>query len=155
MEGNELEYVGFRARLGAAIVDNILLLVIAVPLTLYFYGPAYFRSGYRIWGPMDIVLNWVFPIIAPILFWVWKQATPGKMLIGARIVDAKTGEAPSVGQCVGRYVAYILSLVVLGFGFFWIIFDSRKQGWHDKLAGTVVIRPKKRVRDVQFEHPLS
>lgn len=153
MEENELEYVGFRARLGAAIVDNILLLVITVPLTLYFYGSAYFTGGFRIWGPMDIILNWVFPVVVTILFWIWKQATPGKMLIGARIVDAKTGAAPSVGQCVGRYVAYVLSFVLLGLGFIWIIFDSKKQGWHDKLAGTVVIRPKKRVCDVKFEQP--
>jgi uncharacterized RDD family membrane protein YckC len=40
-----------------------------------------------------------------------------------------------------RYVGLIISIVVLLLGVIWIAFDSRKQGWHDKIAGTVVVRP--------------
>ena len=58
------------------------------------------------------------------------------------IVDARTGKAPSKGQLIGRYFAYYLSLLPLGLGFLWIAWDQRKQGWHDKIAGTVVIRPE-------------
>lgn len=63
------------------------------------------------------------------------------MIFSAKIVDAKTGGKPSKGQLVGRYFAYILSGLPLGLGFFWIAWDKRKQGWHDKLSGTVVIKP--------------
>jgi uncharacterized RDD family membrane protein YckC len=42
---------------------------------------------------------------------------------------------------IGRYFAYYLSTILLGLGFLWIIWDPKKQGWHDKLAGTVVVRP--------------
>ena len=58
----------------------------------------------------------------------------------ARAEDAKTGGKPSTGQFIGRYLCYYLSSLLLGLGFIWVAFDSRKQGWHDKLAGTLVVR---------------
>ena len=57
-----------------------------------------------------------------------------------RLVDEKTGLSISTGQAVGRYFATILSMVIFGLGYLWIVFDRRNQSWHDKLAGTVVIR---------------
>jgi uncharacterized RDD family membrane protein YckC len=57
----------------------------------------------------------------------------------ARIVDANTYGPPSTGKLVGRYFAYLASIIPLFLGFLWIAFDKRKQGWHDKLAGTVVV----------------
>jgi uncharacterized RDD family membrane protein YckC len=84
----------------------------------------------------------VFPAIV-ILFWRYRGATPGKMVIGAVIVDAETGDLPTVKQSIGRYLGYILSSIPLGLGFLWVIFDDRKQAWHDKLAGTVVIRGRR------------
>ncbi|MGZ8994756.1 MAG: RDD family protein, partial [Burkholderiaceae bacterium] len=47
-----------------------------------------------------------------------------------------------VGQSIGRYFGYYVSTIPLLIGLIWVAFDSRKQGWHDKLAGTVVVRPK-------------
>ncbi len=61
------------------------------------------------------------------------------MLISAKIVDARTYGPPSAGQLVGRYFAYIPAMLFLMLGIIWVAFDKRKQGWHDKLAGTVVI----------------
>ena len=88
-------------------------------------------------------MSWIFPVVAVVLFWVAKQATPGKMAVSSIIVDARTGNAASTGQLIGRYFAYYLSGIPFGLGFIWVAFDERKQGWHDKLAGTVVIRKKK------------
>ena len=62
-------------------------------------------------------------------------------MIRASIVDAKTGGKPSLGQLVGRYFSYFLSALPLGLGIFWVGWDAKKQGWHDKLAGTLVVRP--------------
>jgi uncharacterized RDD family membrane protein YckC len=62
------------------------------------------------------------------------------MMVKVKIVDAKTGEQPSTGQCIGRYFAYFVSSIPLGLGIIWVAFDKRKRGWHDMLAGTVVIR---------------
>ena len=78
------------------------------------------------------------------LFWMYRQATPGKMVIRARIVDARNGGQPDTRQLVIRYLGYYVSTLPLLLGFVWVAFDPRKQGWHDKLAHTVVVRPRKR-----------
>ena len=90
----------------------------------------------------NILINGLLPAIVVILFWVWRDATPGKMAIGAKIVDAKTGGKPSTGQFIGRYLSYYISSFVLLLGFIWVGFDAKKQGWHDKLAGTLVVRSR-------------
>jgi uncharacterized RDD family membrane protein YckC len=106
-------------------------------------------------GPFSasgILLNYVLPAIAVLLFWVYRQATPGKMAIGARILDAVTGKAPSTGQLIGRYLGYYVSILPLCLGLLWVAFDPRKQGWHDKLAGTVVVRSRNQAsRTVKFQ----
>jgi len=144
MQTDELEYVGFWPRVGAAIIDTLLLGVIIWPILTAFYGESYWSSEQFVQGPMDFLLSWVFPAVAVIVFWVLKQATPGKMAVSAKIVDAKTGAAPTTGQCIGRYFSYFLAGLPLGLGIIWVAFDARKQGWHDKLAGTVVVRQKNR-----------
>jgi len=144
MESDELEYVGFWARVGASVIDTILIGIIIWPLLTAVYGASYWTDEGLVKGPMDFLLSWVLPMVAVLIFWVAKQATPGKMAISAKIVDARTGETPSTGQFIGRYLAYFLSGLPLLLGIFWIAFDGRKQGWHDKLAGTVVVRQKNR-----------
>jgi len=74
-----------------------------------------------------------------ILFWMSYGATPGKLLLDCEIVDAQTGEPITLKQALLRYVGYYLSALFMFSGFLWIIWDKRKQGWHDKIAGTVVI----------------
>jgi uncharacterized RDD family membrane protein YckC len=144
MPEQNVEYAGFWVRVGATIIDTLLIMAVLVPLLVAIYGWAYFdatNTGF-IAGPADFLLSYVAPAVAVIVFWVYKQATPGKMVVSIRIVDATTGSAPSTGQCVGRYFAYFVSIFPLGLGLIWVAFDKRKQGWHDKLAGTVVIRSK-------------
>lgn len=142
MQENGLEYVGFWARTGAALIDTILLIVIVTPLLFSIYGWSYLDSDKIFQGPADFFISWVLPIAVILVFWVKKQATPGKMVFSARIVDARTGRGMTPGQAVGRYLAYTVSILPLGLGILWVAFDARKQGWHDKIAGTVVIRNK-------------
>ncbi len=139
-EQQEVQYIGFWWRVCATIVDTILVGIIATPILLHAYGDQYWQSEDLVQGPLDFLLTWVAPAIVVILFWMYKAATPGKMAVSAKIVDAQTGERPSTGQFVGRYFAYFVSVLPLGLGVLWVAFDKRKQGWHDKLAGTVVIR---------------
>jgi uncharacterized RDD family membrane protein YckC len=82
----------------------------------------------------------VLPILATVLFWKYRAATPGKMILGLKIANAADLGPISTGQAVGRYFAYFVSTIVFGLGFLWVAFDAKKQGWHDKMAGTVVIR---------------
>ncbi len=137
-------YVGFWARVGAAIIDTILLGVIIWPVLTLYYGEKYWdmEDERLVKGPMDFLLSYLFPAVAVITFWFMKQGTPGKIAVKARILCAATMSTPSIGQCIGRYFAYFLSMLPLGLGILWVAIDKRKQGWHDKLAGTVVVRYK-------------
>lgn len=142
MNDSELEYVGFWLRLWASIIDTVLMLVIIAPVVSWIYGADYWISGEIIQGPADFLITWVLPAVAVVLFWIYRQATPGKMAIGARIVDATTGDKPSTGQLIGRYFAYYVSTLPLLIGFIWVGIDKRKRGFHDLLAQTVVVRTK-------------
>ena len=139
----EPEYAGFWVRVGAAIIDTLLLSIIILPVLTAVYGSAYWSSDRLIQGPADFLVSWVAPAIAVVLFWIARQATPGKMALGIRIVDAETGGKPRNGQLVLRYLGYYVSMLPLFIGILWVAFDSRKQGWHDKIAGTVVVRTRR------------
>ena len=149
----EVRYAGFWRRLFAQIVDTVLGLLIIVPLLYGIYGSGFMDFGkltsspveYLLayqpqTGPMDFVISYVLPAIVIVLFWLARQATPGKMLVSARIVDATSLGKIGTGQAIGRYLGYYVCILSLGIGFLWVAIDPRKQGWHDKLAGTVVIR---------------
>lgn len=149
--GESFEYVGFWSRLGASIIDSIIIIVVTLPILFLIYGGDYLYSGEFVQGFPDFIISYVLPVVATILFWIYKCATPGKMALSVKIVDAKTGNNPTVRQFVIRYLGYYVSLIPLGLGFLWVAWDSKKQGWHDKMAGTVVIRPKnKDIEKVQF-----
>jgi uncharacterized RDD family membrane protein YckC len=92
--------------------------------------------------PIQNLVSFLLTATAVIIFWRFRSATPGKIAIGAVIVDAKTGNAPSTSQLIGRYIGYFVSMLPLMLGLIWVGIDKRKQGFHDKLAGTVVIKQK-------------
>ncbi len=146
----EYEYAGFWIRLGATLIDSLLIMLFVMPMLMTVYGKGYLLADNFIFGWWDLGLNYVLPAIATILFWVYKSATPGKIATKLIILDAKTGSKATTKQLIGRYLAYYVSTLPLCLGFLWIVFDSRKQAWHDKLAGTVVIR-KRGSEAVQFE----
>lgn len=159
MSAGDLEYVGFWPRVGASIIDTILVALLTAPLIHWVYGGTggmdfdqllstnlsdVLASLLKPRGPADVLINWVLPAAAIIVFWLTRKATPGKMAIGARVVDAATGKAISVRQGIVRYLGYYVSTLPLCLGLIWVAFDPRKQGWHDKLAGTVVVRSRHR-----------
>lgn len=144
MDDAQLEYVGFCPRVGASLIDTLLVVMVCLPLATWYYGTDYWLADELVQGPVDFLISWVLPAVAVVLFWMYRQATPGKMAISATIVDAQTGGKPATRQLVIRYVGYFVSTIPLCLGLIWVAFDPRKQGWHDKLAGTVVVRPRQR-----------
>lgn len=135
------QYAGFWIRTAATIIDVIVLsLVIGLPLT-YLYGADYWMSDTLApRGTGGIMLSYVLPILGTLWFWMKYRATPGKILTGIQIVDAESFNTMTLPQAVGRYFAYMIAIIPLAIGVIWVAFDHRKQGWHDKLAKTVVIR---------------
>ena len=161
----KLEYAGFWIRLGASVIDSILAFIVFIPIVMVlgnFFGAnqftinssdggvQYFASFTDISGIGYYLINYILPALVVLTFWIYKSATPGKIITKLKILDAKTGKKPSTAQFVIRYLGYYLSALVLFLGFLWIIIDKRKQGWHDKIAGTVVIRDTSR-EEVSFD----
>lgn len=137
------EYAGFWIRLGASVVDTLLILLITTPLLIVCYGFESYLQAVKngdFLGLGEVIISWVFPIAATIWFWLKMQATPGKMLFSLKVLDERTGQPLTLMQSVIRYLGYFVSTIVLLLGFIWVAFDRKKQGWHDKMAGTVVVR---------------
>ena len=156
-------YAGFRRRFLAWLIDDVIFLLLATALGFMVFGKHYFQGpneqaifdafttqDYRALfsevskessvAMLDSFTDHFLPAVITVWCWIKFMATPGKLLMSCHVVDAKTGNRISVLQAILRYFGYIISLLSLCLGFLWIIWDKRKQGFHDKIAGTVVIQ---------------
>lgn len=141
---HQIEYAGFWRRLFAFLLDALLVSIIATALVAAVFSVDYLQQIQQ--GSLFDSVDWRFalleqgfPALWTIGFWVLWKATPGKLLMDCQIVDADTVAKASLGQLILRYFAYLVSVIPFGLGFLWIVFDKRNQGWHDKLANTLVI----------------
>lgn len=87
-----------------------------------------------------LAFAFIFVVFAgyPVFFWAMLGETPGKRALGLRVVR-RDGRPLSIWRSLLRYLAYWVSALPLFLGFAWIMVDKRRQGWHDKIAGTCVI----------------
>jgi uncharacterized RDD family membrane protein YckC len=88
-----------------------------------------------------LILLYLALLVVTVLYFVvlWSRGgTIGQRLLKLRVVDATTGANISMGKAFLRYVGLIIAAIPCYLGLFWVIWDPRKQGWHDKIAGTVV-----------------
>jgi len=123
-----MNYAGFWRRLVAVIIDGVILGAITGVLMAIF-GAQQAAS----W------LGSIIGIIYVIGFWTWRGQTPGKMVMGIKII--KTDGSPiGIGRAILRYVGYLVSTIIICIGYLMIAWDSKKQGLHDKIAGTYVVK---------------
>jgi uncharacterized RDD family membrane protein YckC len=118
----------FKRRLAAAMIDAALWMTLSVVLLQVFDAAIFIY----VVVPIDL-----FVVI--VCWCVW-QATPGKMLFGLQIVNARTAQPLRMWQCMVRVIVYPLFLLTFGLSFIWAAFDDEQQAWHDKLARTWVVR---------------
>jgi len=152
INASALEFAGFWRRLAAFIIDGIIVAIIVGAITsilfpftwLPFAGESHWIPFYR--GSVQNIISNAANLIYAVAFWSWRGQTPGKMLLNIKVIRTD-GSGISVGYAVLRYLGYIISGVALGLGFIWIAFDSRKQGWHDKIADTYVVKLPPPVRE--------
>ena len=136
-----LEYAGFWIRLGAGVIDLLILGTFAGALAYFFPAPAIWLTA----GTVVSIVYWLG-------FWVWRGQTPGKMAAGIKVI--RTDSSPVKWQCaVRRCLGYFVSAITLFIGFIWVAFDSRKQGVQDKIADTYVV--KLPVRQLVLTGPLG
>lgn len=143
MYNNEeyFEYAGFWRRFGAVIIDSVVIMLATMPMLYLVYGEAYFTSEPEgmFHGSLDVLISIVLPFLVYIWLWTKYGTSPGKKALNIYIIDRDTGINLSVGASSIRYLGYIVSTLPLGLGFLWVAWDSKKQGWHDKMAGSVVV----------------
>ena len=127
-----MTYAGFWRRAGAMIIDSIIYTIFLALL----FGRDYVEADF--WSLQGMVSN-IVSLLLVVTLWVRYSGTPGKLLVGCQVVDATTGDPINFKQGVIRYLGYFVSVLTLGIGFLWVIWDKQKQGFHDKLANTVVV----------------
>ena len=143
------QYVGFWNRFHAVIVMAIFLTILEMGISYVVFDDI-FMSDIEFLSIEDILINHIFPLIVTIIIWIKFSSDFGKMLYRAKIVDASTYQKPTTKQFIIRYLGYYLSLLPLGLGYFWVIWDTKKQAWHDKLAHTIVIKPQKEKEQLKW-----
>ncbi|MDD4874528.1 MAG: RDD family protein [Dehalococcoidales bacterium] len=152
-----LEFAGFWRRVGAFMIDLLALSVISSICMPYgYFGFMKLQtpdilSGVSDWLilPQLIFGNLLSVLVGVayfIIFWVWRGQTLGNLLFNIKVIRPD-GSNVTVSIAFLRYLGYIVSTLVLFMGFIWIAFDKRKQGFHDKIAGTyVVIVPQPEIK---------
>jgi len=149
-EGIALEFAGFWRRLGAYFIDFIALSIVSSILAPFqwfgfvvfwdagniFNSNVWLALPYLVFGNLLSLLIGVAYFVA---FWVWRGQTPGKMALSIKLIRTD-GSKVTLGAALLRYLGYIVSSVIFFIGFIWIAFDSRKQGLHDKMADTYVVK---------------
>jgi uncharacterized RDD family membrane protein YckC len=146
---NHTHYGGFWRRTIAFLIDKFILALIS--MILIFTAVVFLGLGF----PFDLSTNvseiitgtfilsyYGTTIFLNMIYFTYFHGTmgqtPGKKILGLKVIQ-KTGDEMTLGLAFLRWVGYIVSGLVLNLGFFWIAFDRRKQGWHDKIAATYVI----------------
>ena len=141
-------YASAGARLGAFIIDWIIVgLVIGASFLLLFsllfasaatQSPGAFFAFFALF-PLLILGQYLVQGLYFGVSWYRGGATPGMRIVGIKVVRSVDGGPLTKQQALLRTLGYWVSSAVMYLGFIWILIDDRRQGWHDKIADTLVI----------------
>ncbi|OLC26075.1 MAG: hypothetical protein AUG06_12375 [Actinobacteria bacterium 13_1_20CM_2_65_11] len=149
-------FAGFWIRVLARLIDG---LIIGIPFSILFGLLAAFgglfasnssssnqsaqTAAFTLFGGAFLLL-YLFAIVVSIGYWIYFWGTTGETLgmrlLRLRIVDANTGGPIGYGRAAIRLLMTFVNTWACYIGWIWVAFDPRKQGWHDKVANSVVIR---------------
>lgn len=152
-----LMYAGFWIRFGAYVIDTI---IVDGPIYAVIFGLFHDQLFTLTCGYQTVPLGTSYLCTGGFtgLFWLatlgvqlvhalyfiafWMSgATIGQRLLRLRVVDVRNGARISLGKAALRFAGYLVSGIFFNLGFMWAGWDPEKQGWHDKIAGTFVVRP--------------
>lgn len=138
LETEFIGYGGFWIRVGAYLIDFIVLFIplLILSVVLRTLAPTGGLSVDLMENLFSMMVWWLY--YAGLHSSEW-QASVGKRALGLKVVD-EDGKRISFARATGRYFAGILSALPLGFGYLMVAFTQRKQGLHDFIAGTMVVR---------------
>ena len=154
-------YGGVLVRFAAYVIDGF---IVAVPTGLLFFvmaiagalgtpesstdlpspPPGGTAEGAFLLNPGAVLFLYLFALIITagynVYFWGGSGSTLGMRLMKLRVVDATSGEAIGSGRAIVRFIGLIVAALPCWIGLIWAAFDPRAQGWHDKIASTVVVQ---------------
>ena len=139
------EYASFGIRFVAAIIDSFIVGIVSSVLGFIAgFVDAVIGSDYSLVSSLMSVLMVLFSLFYYIYFIGSRGQTLGKMALGIRVVREDDKASPGylkafLRETVGKFISSMILLL----GYLWVIWDDKKQGWHDKIAGTVVLKVKK------------
>jgi uncharacterized RDD family membrane protein YckC len=122
-----LVYGGFWIRFVAYIIDAILVGIV-------------YSIAFAISAALGVLVYVAALVYFPVCWAVLGQ-TIGMMPFGLRVVRAEDGGKITWTNAILRLIGFVISAICLYIGLIWAAFDPRKQGWHDKIGGTVVVKP--------------
>ena len=142
-EARKCKVIGFNRRLVAALLDGLILLtgtfilvlvvgLIGVYLNIYSNDEIIPVDG------LVIICGLLLSVFYYVVAWSKSGQTIAKNVLGIKVVGSD-GQPLSVGRALLRYLGYIISALPLSLGFLWIVFDHKRQGWHDKIASSYAI----------------
>ena len=138
-------YAGFWSRVLAIIIDALVIglplnfIAVALGIPMFSGDPmALVRAGGSLlaYQAIALIVNWLYFALLESSSW---QGTLGKKALGIVVTDY-AGQRLGFGQATGRYFAKLVSAIILGIGFLMVAFTQRKQGLHDMIASTLVVR---------------
>ena len=150
-------HAGFVSRLTAFVIDILIISGINIAITAIAHLVAgFFGLDFLFSEPTEYTTDWMYTIkfialmallftsflvfvFYPILFWTTVGQTPGKRLMGLRIVTEDNSRRIHFGMAAKRYLGYWMSGLPLFAGFIWVLVDDNRQAYHDKFADTFVV----------------
>ncbi|ELP6119236.1 RDD family protein [Vibrio vulnificus] len=145
MTDSYIHYAGFGRRLVATILDTIfwVLVLIVIGAGIYALSPITNIDTFSQKSKaLQEIVSYVALLSITVLFWKYRSATPGKILVGIEVVEEGSLKPISAKRGVARYLMYYISALPLFLGFIWALFSKKKQCWHDMIAKTVVVKIK-------------
>lgn len=135
---------GFWRRLGCALIDfasvAVALLILAyMSLALGIVASPRELFAFLLASMPGLAMLLLALMAFAVVCWAAMCATPGQLVMGCQVVDARSGRRLPLTRAALRCAGFAASLLALGLGVLWIAWDRRKQGWHDKIAGTLVV----------------
>jgi len=151
---------GFWIRLGAAFIDGIILGIVTGILAAIFgfgngFGATTDSGAFNFFDGSRALQTLLGAIYFTYLHASATGQSLGNRVTGIRVVDADTGATIPYSRSLIRYLISLLSGAVLLIGYLWMLFDARKQTWHDKVANTLVVRSSYYPPSGQFGRPAA
>ena len=131
------QYAGFGARLGALIIHALVPLVLVPPGYVILLAGKNSSAAGALGGLL--ALGGAIAFLVLYCKKVSQGQSWGHKATGIRVVDANSGQSLSPGRVFGRQLARILSGFLCYLGYFWMLWDPKKQTWHDKILNTIVV----------------